>query len=70
MFVDGLREVYQQLSEDTAKQIKKHYIIANYTKQVSNTLILYAKIYQKMLIKHAFNLFHSNSNLQEKYNNS
>jgi hypothetical protein len=32
MSVDRLKEVYQQLSEDTAKQIEKHYIIADYAK--------------------------------------
>jgi hypothetical protein len=32
MSVDGLREVYQQLNKDTAKQIEKHYIIANHAK--------------------------------------
>jgi hypothetical protein len=70
MSVDGLREVYQQLSEDTAKQIKEHYIIANYAKQVSSALTLHVKVCQRILIERAFNLFYSDSNLQEKYNNS
>ncbi len=69
MSVDRLKEVYQQLSEDTAEQIKKHYIIADYAEQISSALMLRAKICQRMLIKRTFNLFHSDSNLQEKYNN-
>jgi hypothetical protein len=69
MSVNGLREVYQQLSKDTAEQIEKHYIIADYAEQVSSVLTLCAKVCQRMLIERTFNLFHSNSNLQEKYNN-
>jgi hypothetical protein len=70
MSVDRLKEVYQQLSEDTAEQIKEHYIITDHAKQVSSAFMLCAKVCQEMLIKRTFNLFHSNSNLQEKYNNS
>ncbi len=44
MSVDGLREIYQQLSEDTAEQIEKHYIIANHAEQVSSALMLRAKV--------------------------
>jgi hypothetical protein len=44
MSINGLREVYQQLSEDTAEQIKEYYIIADHAEQVSSTLMLCAKV--------------------------